>query len=125
MTVTHPVAVRNSLADFVCGQLDEGTPPGKLVFESAGNVEVATLTFGNPAFAPAVNGMAIANPITPDATATGGTIAKARMKNAAGTDKIICSVTTAGGGGDIVLNNVVIAPGQQVSLTSLTYTAPI
>jgi hypothetical protein len=85
---------------------------------------VATLTFGNPAFGAAANGVATANAITADASATGGTIAKARLKNAAGTDKIICSVTATGGGGDITLNSVVTSAGQQVSITSLTYTAP-
>jgi hypothetical protein len=124
VAVTHPTAVRTGIADHVVDQLDEGTPPGTLVFQTSGDVEVATLTFGNPAFGAAANGVATANAITADASATGGTIAKARLKNAAGTDKIICSVTATGGGGDITLNSVVTSAGQQVSITSLTYTAP-
>jgi hypothetical protein len=124
VAVTHPTAVRTGIADHVVDQLDEGTPPGTLVFQTSGDVEVATLTFGNPAFGAAANGVATANAITADASATGGTIAKARLKNAAGTDKIICSVTATGGGGDITLNSVVTSAGQQVSVTSLTYTAP-
>jgi hypothetical protein len=124
VAVTHPTALRTALADWVVDQLDEGTPPGTLVFQTSGDVEVATLTFGNPAFGAAVAGVATANAITADASATGGTIAKARLKNAAGTDKIICSVTATGGGGDITLNSVVTSAGQQVSVTSLTYTAP-
>lgn len=124
MAVTHPTAVRTGLADFVVDQLDEGTPPGTLVFQTAGDVEVATLTLGNPAFGAASGGTATATAITPDSSATGGTIAKARLKNAAGTDKIICSVTATGGGGDIQLNSVVVSAGQQVSMSSLTYSAP-
>jgi hypothetical protein len=124
VAVTHPTALRTALADWVVDQLDEGTPPGTLVFQTSGDVEVATLTFGNPAFGAAVAGVATANAITAGASATGGTIAKARLKNAAGTDKIICSVTATGGGGDITLNSVVTSAGQQVSVTSLTYTAP-
>lgn len=124
MAVTHPALVRTGIADFVVDQLDEGTPPGTLVFQTSGDVEVATLTFSNPAFGAAVAGVATAGAITADASATGGTIAKARLKNAAGTDKIICSVTATGGGGDITLNSVVISAAQTVSLTSLTYTAP-
>ena len=50
MAVTHPTAVRTAVADFVVDQLDEGTPPGTLVFQTSGDVEVATLTFSNPAF---------------------------------------------------------------------------
>lgn len=124
MSVTHPTAVRTGIADHVVDQLDEGTPPGTLVLQTSGDVEVATLTFGNPAFGAASSGVATANAITADSSATGGTVAKARWKNAAGTDKVICSVTATGGGGDITLNSVVISAAQQVSLSSLTYTAP-
>lgn len=124
MAVTHPVAVRTGLADFVVDQLDEGTPPGTLVMQTAGDVEVATLTFANPAFGAAAAGTATAGAIASDTSATGGTIAKARLKNAAGTDKIICSVTATGGGGDIELSSVIVSAGQTVSLTSLTYSAP-
>jgi len=123
MAVTHPTLVRTGIADFVVDQIDEGTPPGSLVFQTSGDVEVATLIFANPAYGAAAAGVATAGAITADSSATGGTIAKARQKNAAGTDKIICSVTATGGGGDITLNSVVISVNQQVSLTSLTYTA--
>lgn len=130
MAVTHPTAVRDSITNLVVDQLDEGTPPGTLVFQTSGDVEVATLTFGNPAFddsgAAGGNsaGVATANAITDDTSATGGTIAKARWKNAAGTDKVICSVTATGGGGDIELDSVVISAGQTVGMDSLTYAAP-
>jgi hypothetical protein len=125
VAVTHPTAVRNGIADFVVDQLDEGTPPGTLVFQNSSNTEVATLTFSNAAFAAASNAIAVANPIVADSSATGGTISQARLKNAAGTDKILCSVTATGGGGDIELNSVVTSAGQEVSVSSLTYTAPL
>jgi len=124
MAVTHPTAVRDGVCNFVVDQLDEGTPPGTLVFQTAGDAEVATLTFSNPAFGSSSGGTATAGAITSDTSATGGTIAKARLKNNAGTDKIICSVTAVGGGGDIELTSVIISAGQTVSMTSLTYTAP-
>lgn len=124
VAVSHPVAVRNGMCDFVVDQLDEGVPPGTLVFQTSGDVEVATLTLGNPAFGAASSGTATANTITADASATGGTVAKARLKNAAGTDKIICSVTGSGGGGDIELDDITVTAGQAVSITSLTYSAP-
>lgn len=124
MSVTHPAAVRTGIADFVVDQLDEGTPPGKLIFQTAGDVEVATLLFAAPAFGAAVAGVAVANALTPDSDATGGTMAKARLQNAAGTDKILCSVTGIGGGGDIEMDNVLVNAGQQVSMDSLAYSAP-
>lgn len=125
MAVTHPTAVRDGITNFVVDQLDEGTPPGTLVFQTSGDVEVATLTLANPAFGASSLATATAGTIVADASATGGTIAKARLKNQAGTDKIICSVTATGGGGDIELNSVVVSAGQEVAMTSLTYTAPL
>jgi hypothetical protein len=122
MAVTHPTAVRDGVCNFVCNQLDEGTPPGTLVFQTSGDVEVATLTLSNPAFGAPSSGTKTAGSITSDTSATGGTIAKVRLKNAAGTDKIIGSVTATGGGGDIQLDSVIISAGQTVSVSSLTYT---
>jgi hypothetical protein len=124
MAVTHPAAVRTGIADYVVDQLDVGTPPGKIVMQTAGGVAVATLTFGNPAFGAAANGVANSNAIVSDTNAVGGTIAKAELRQGAGTPIVLCSVTATGGGGDIQLNSVVISAGQQVSLTSLTYAAP-
>lgn len=124
MSVTHPTAVRDGMCNFVVDQLDEGTPPGTLVLQTSGDVEVATLTFSAAAFGASLGGTATAAAITSDTSATGGTIAKARLKNAVGTDKIICSVTATGGGGDIQLNSVVVSAGQTVSMSSLTYSAP-
>lgn len=124
MSVTHPTAVRDGMCNFVVDQLDEGTPPGTLVLQTSGDVEVATLTFSAAAFGASSGGTATAAAITSDTSATGGTIAKARLKNAVGTDKIICSVTAIAGGGDIQLNSVVVSAGQTVSMSSLTYSAP-
>jgi len=124
VAVTHPTLVRTGIANFVVDQIDEGTPPGLLVLQTSGAVEVATLTFSNPAFGAAAAGVATASAITSDTSATGGTIAKAELQNAAGTAKILCSVTATGGGGDITLNSIVVSAGQTVSITSLTYTAP-
>lgn len=123
MAVTHTTAVRNGVGDFVVDQLDEGTPPGNLVLRTSGDVEVATCPFSATAFGATSGGTATANAITSDLVATGGTMAKATLENAVGTSKILCSVTATGGGGDITFNSVVVSVGQQVSVTSLTYTA--
>lgn len=124
MAVTHPTAIRNGIASYVCGQIDLNSPPGKLVMQTAAAAAVATLTFANPAFGAPASGTATANAIVADTNAVGGTIAKAEIRQGGATPIILCSVTTTGGGGDIQLNSVVISAGQQVSLTSLTYSAP-
>ena len=124
MAVTHPAAVRTAIADFVVDQLDLNTPPGKLIMQTAGGATVATLNFPNPAFGAAAAGTATAGAIVADTNAVGGTVAKAELRQGAGTPIVLCSVTTTGGGGDIQLNSVIISAGQQVSITSLTYSAP-
>lgn len=124
MAVTHPSAVRTAVADLVVDRVDAGAGAGTLEFQTSGDVEVATLTFSDPAFGAAVTGTATASAITSDTNATGGTIAKARLKDSTGTEVCACSVTATGGGGDIQLSSVVVSAGQTVSVTSLTYTAP-
>ncbi len=124
MATTHPTAVRTTIADTVCNLINGGTPPGLLVMLTSGGATVATLTFANTAFGGAVAGVSTAAAIVSDTNAVGGTIAKAELRNAAGTPIILCSVTATGGGGDITLSSVIISAGQTVAITSLTYTAP-
>jgi hypothetical protein len=124
MAVTHATALRTVLADAAVDSIDNGAAAGTLEYQTSGDVEVATLTFSDPAYGAAVNGVATANAITKDSSATGGTIAKAVQKDSDGNAKILCSVTATGGGGDIELNSVVVSAGQEVLTTSLTYTAP-
>lgn len=120
MAVTHPTATRNGIADFIVDQLDGGT----LEIQTSGDAEVATLTFGTPAFGAAAAAVATANAITSDTSATGGTAAKAQLKTSGATAIVNCSVTATGGGGDIELSSTTIGSGDTVSISSLTYTAP-
>lgn len=123
MAVTHPTAVRNAIADLVVDGIDAGAAAGTLEFQTAGSVEVATLTFSDPAFGAAASAIATANAITSDTNATGGTITKAVLQDSDGVDKILCSVTATGGGGDIELSSTSVSAGQTVGVSSLTYTA--
>ena len=84
MAVTHPTAVRNGLADYVVDLIDAGAGAGTLEFQTSGNVEVATLTFSDPAFGAATGGTATASAITSDTRATGGTVAKFAVKDSNG-----------------------------------------
>ncbi len=124
MSATHPTGVRNSLADLVVDLIDAGAAAGTLEFQTSGSAEVATLTFSDPAFGSASSAVATASAITADSSATGGTITKAVAKDSNGNICFTCTVTATGGGGDIELNSVVVSAAQQVSVTSLTYTAP-
>jgi hypothetical protein len=123
MAVTHTTGTRNALADLIDDRVNAGASAGTLEFQTSGDVEVATLTFSDPAFGAAAAGVITANAITTDASATGGTIAKARFKDSDSLEVLACSVTSTGGGGDIELNSVIVSAGQSVSVTSLTYAA--
>lgn len=124
MAVTHSAGTRTVIADAVVDRLDVGGT-GTLVYNTSGDVEVATLTFSATAYGAAAAGVATANAITSDTSATGGTIAKAVQTGVTNGAVINCSVTATGGGGDIELSAVVVSAGQTVSTTSLTYTAPV
>jgi len=124
MAVTHPTAVRDGVANFVVDQIDEGTPPGFLVFQTAASATVCTVTLANPAFGASSSGVATLAgvPLTSNG-ATAGTIAKAEFRNQAGTAKILCAVATSGS--DInIPGGLTLATDDTVTVTSLTYTAP-
>lgn len=124
MAVTHPTAVRNAIADLVVDRIDAGAGAGTLEFQTAGSVEVATLTFSDPAFGAASGGTATASAITSDTSATGNAsaVTKAVIKDSTGTEVLTCAVGTSGS--DINLSSTTIGAGDTVSLSSLTYTAP-
>ena len=128
MSVTHPTAVRNQVADLIVDSLDSGGP-GKLAFRTAGTADspgtaAATLTLAATAFGAASSGVATAASITSDTNATGNAspVATATLQTAAGTVKVHCAV--AASGSDINLTGgLTIGAGDTVACSSLTYTA--
>lgn len=127
--MTHPVAMRNTLADLVVDALDVGGP-GKLVFRLTGTAAspgaaVATLTFSATAFGAASSGTATAAAITADTNAAGNgsAVATATLETAAAVVKVHCAV--AASGSDINLTGgLTVGVGDTVSCSSLTYSAP-
>lgn len=122
MAITHPTSVRNALADLVVDLIDAGAGAGYLEFQTSGDVEVATITFGDPAFGAASSGTATANATTEDSNATGGTIAKFRIFDSDSNEVLAGACGTSGS--DINLTSLTIAATETVELTSLTYSAP-
>lgn len=129
MAVTHPTAMRNTIADLVVDSLDVGGP-GKLVFRLTGNAAapgtaVATLTLSATAFGAASVGIATAAAITSDTNATGnaGAVATATLETAAGVVKVHCAV--AASASDInMTGGLTVGAGDTVSCSALTYAAP-
>ena len=126
MAVTHSTAARNAATDAVTALIGAS---GNLKFRLAGNVgapgtAVATLPLSATAFGASSSGTATANAITTDSNATGNAspVATATLETAAGTVVIHCEV--AASGSDINMSNgLTVAAGDQVSCSSLTYTA--
>ncbi len=125
MAITHLLALRTTLADLVVDAIDAGAGAGYIEFQTSGDVEVATLLFTDPAFGAASAAVATASAINDDASATGGTIAKFQIKDSNALVVMSGSVTVVSGGGDIELSALIIDALSTVSMTSLTYTAPV
>lgn len=120
--VTHPTSVRNTIADAVVDLLDAGAGAGTIEFQTSGDVEVATLTYSDPAFGNAAAGTATANSITSDTNATGGTVAQSQHLDS--DDNEVFSTAVGTSGSDINLSSLSVGSGDTVSMSSLTYSAP-
>lgn len=126
MAVTHTTAARNAATDAVTALL--GASP-RLAFRLAGTVGapgtvVSTLVMSATGFGASASGTATANAIASDTNATGNAspVATATLQTSGGTVVIHCAV--AASGADINMGNgLVIAPGDTVSCSGLTYTA--
>lgn len=121
MALTLATTMRNAIADAVDATI--GTS-ATLEFQTSGDVEVATLTLGNPAFGAASSGVITLSgaPIS-DTSATGGTMAKFVIKSGGTTTQITGAVGTSGS--DInFAGGLTIGAGDTVTLDSLTITCP-
>lgn len=127
MAVTHSMTARNAAANAVVDLLDVGAGPnGTVVFLTSGDVVVATLPMtpkATGAFGNASGGVATANAISPDTNAVGGTVAKIQLRDCNNAPQVYGSVAVSGG--DITGTSMVIGSGDSVSLSNLTYAAPV
>lgn len=119
---TLTTAARNAACNAIVDLVDAGAGAGTLQFETSGDVEVATLTFSDPAFGNAATGVATASSITSDTNATGGTIAQASFYDSDSTKVLEATCSTSGA--DINLSSLSVTAGDTVSVSSLTVTVP-
>lgn len=129
MSATHSTGARNAATDAVLGRLGNGA---KLKFRiapstiAAPGAVAATLSFpaGGAAFGASAAGTATANAITSDTNAAGNAsaVAFATLETSAGVIEVHCAVAAASS--DINMSNgLVVAAGDTVSCSALTYTA--
>jgi hypothetical protein len=127
-------AAASAAADAVVDLIDAGAGAGTIKVYTAtiptdANTAVgaqtllATLTFSDPAFGAASNGVATASAITSDSSADAtGTAAWARWADSNGVT--IMDVTVGTSGEDINFTTVSFVAGAAIAITSLTYTQP-
>jgi len=104
-------------------------PASPDVLPGAGHDLLATLQLSTTPFAPAVAGVAAANPIAASTVLLGGTAAWFRLSSTAagypsssGYGILDGSASTAGS--NLVLNSVALSSGAAISVTALTVTLP-
>ena len=122
MAITHSALTRNAIADAVLAEIDIDAGAGTLEFQTSGAVEAATVTLSDPAGT--VSGAVLTfSAITDDTSATGGTVDRFEIKSNGGGSRVLGAVATSAS--DINLSSLVIGDGDTVSISSLTYTAPV
>ncbi len=101
----------------------DGTIPTNANTAIGSQVLLATLTFSDPAFGAASNGVATASAITSDSSADAtGTASWARIADSNG--NTVMDVTVGTSGEDINFNTVSFVSGATIAISSLTYTQP-
>jgi len=116
-------ALRNVLADAIDNEINTGAGTATFVFETSGDVEVATIDLQNPAFGAAAAGVItlLGVPLS-DTSATGGTTVQASVFDRDTTKQFELTVGTSGT--EIIISSTVIGATDQVDLTALTITVP-
>jgi hypothetical protein len=126
MATTHSTAARDAATNAVTALIGAS---GKLKYRLAGTVAapgtaVATLSLSATAFGASATGTATAAAITSDTAAAGNAsaVATATLETSGGVVVIHCAV--AASASDInMTNGLIVAAGDTVSCSSLTYTA--
>lgn len=132
MAITLAAATDTAAINAACDaivDLVDVTGPGVIILELANQTtEVATLTFAATAFGAAVAGVATANAIVNDASATGNASAVTTFEVRDGAAAEIWTGTVAESGADLNIDDgtvgggVIIGAGAVVSISTMTFT---
>jgi hypothetical protein len=130
MTFRSTAAIRDAMldlldTDFPAGsvlEIREGSQPAAVTDAATGTVVATVTTPSSPWAAASAGSKAKANTWEDASADAAGTAGWFRLRNAGDTLRFDGSVTATGGGGDMTLDNVVLALGQQFTITSFTVT---
>jgi hypothetical protein len=125
MSLTHASTTRNALADKIDDLINTGAGTAKMRCRD-GSTTIVDVPLDNPAFGAASGGtITLAGvPLSADAVATGD-LDNFQILDRNGSVVYSGTITATGGGGDSTVNNISVNTGQEVAITSLTYTAPV
>ena len=132
-------SAQNSACDAVLGLVDGGSSAGYILIYAAdgdgipasadtavtNQTELGRLDMSDPAYAPASAGVAGANTISPETSATGtGTAAWARIHDSNGIAVFDVDVGVTASGATIELDSASISVGGTIEVTALDITMP-
>ena len=126
MALILETGLRNALANAITTHIDAGTAP-ELVFETAGDVEVATIVLDptNSFGAAAVGVITMTGQPKTDASATGGTTTQFSIyQNVTQGVLKVLEGTVGVSASDINISSTVIGATDTVELTTFTITVP-
>lgn len=113
--------LRNAIGNTIDDQVNAGAA-ATLVFETSGDVAVATITLQDPAFGAAAGGViTLAGVPLSDNSAVGGTTVQASVFADAAKQ---FELTVGTSGTEIIISSTTIGATDQVDLTALTITVP-
>lgn len=122
MTIVLETGARDALADAL--DTDIGSA-GYLEFQTGAQVEVATITFGNPAFGPASTGViTMTGQPLEDTNATGNAGAVDAFQIFASGAVLILSGSVSTAAADINMSSLTVAATDTVELTTFTIDVP-
>jgi len=136
MAIGLPTAVRNALAAAYTAQIDAGPSGGTIDIrtgtkpatpnDAATGTLLATLTLDPVSFGAPVAGVAAldASPVITTTGLAAGTAGWARVKDSTGASVSDITVGGTGSGADLIMDNPVVAIGQNINLTAGTVTQP-
>jgi hypothetical protein len=123
MAITLNTGARNAMCDALVDLVDVNGP-GSLIGYTSGDVEVFTCALSATAFGAASSGVATANAISDDSSATGGSLSGGYHAFEDGNSLEVWRGSVGTSGADLNLSSLTIGASDTVSISSYTVTVP-